>query len=148
MKLTDLRPAKGSKHSKKRVGRGYGTGNGKTCGTGHNGQNSRSGGGTRPGFEGGQMPLMRRLPKRGFKNVIFADKFEVFNLKDIEAKFNDKTEINIDDFYNAKLAHKKSKIKILSEGNLTSAKKITAHAFSKIAKEKIEKSGGTVELIK
>lgn len=144
MKLTDLRPKKSSKHSKKRVGRGQGTGLGKTCGKGHNGQNCRSGGGTRKGFEGGQMPLMRRLPKRGFSNFLFKKTYEVVNVCDIADRFKEKSDISIEDLYKSGLVRKGCKIKLLGNGEIKEAKNITVHAFSKQAKEKIEKAGGKI----
>ncbi|MFC1512482.1 50S ribosomal protein L15 [bacterium] len=147
VKLTDLKPAKGSRHYKKRVGRGPGSGHGSTSGRGENGQNSRSGGGTRVGFEGGQMPLMRRLPKRGFTNHRFKKVYSVVNLRDIEKKFKDKNEINVDDFYSAGMVDKGRKIKILSEGEATTAKTLNVHACSKKAKEKIETAGGKINII-
>ncbi|MFH1715061.1 MAG: 50S ribosomal protein L15 [Elusimicrobiota bacterium] len=142
MNLGNLRPAKGARQLKKRVGRGQGTGLGKTCGRGSNGQNSRSGGGTRPGFEGGQMPLMRRIPKRGFSNYSFKKEYAVLNIKDIADKFDAKDEISIEDFYASKIVKKGSLIKILGVGDITKAKTVNAHAFAKSAKEKIEKAGG------
>ena len=147
MKLSDLKPAIGSTKNRRRVGRGYGCGLGKTCGRGNNGQNSRSGGGVKAGFEGGQMPLMRRLPKRGFSNYPFKTEYTVVNLSVIEKFFKEKDEITIDDFLNTGILKKGSKIKVLANGELSSSKKIEVHAISESAKSKIEKLKGKVEVI-
>jgi large subunit ribosomal protein L15 len=147
MKLSDLKPAIGSTKNRKRVGRGYGSGLGKTCGRGSNGQNSRSGGGVKAGFEGGQMPLMRRLPKRGFSNFNFKVNYEILNLSDIEKIFKEKSEITIADFFNYGILKKGQKIKILADGDLSSAKTIEVHSISASAKSKIEKLKGKVEVI-
>jgi len=147
MKLSDLKPAIGSTKNRKRVGRGSGSGLGKTCGRGANGQNSRSGGGTRPGFEGGQMPLMRRLPKRGFSNFNFKTNYQILNLSDIEKIFQDQKEITIADFFSNGILKKGEKIKILANGDLTSAKTIEVHSISSAAKVKIEKLKGKVAVI-
>ncbi len=147
MKLSELKPAIGSKKNRKRVGRGYGCGNGKTCGRGSNGQNSRAGGGVRVGFEGGQMPLMRRLPKRGFSNFNFKEDVVSLNLSQINKIFGSKETITLDDYISKKIITKNQKIKILANGELEKAKKIEAHAVSKAGKEKIEKAKGVITII-
>ncbi|MFH1727867.1 MAG: 50S ribosomal protein L15 [Pseudomonadota bacterium] len=146
MKLNELKPCAGSKHSIKKVGRGIGSGLGKTSGRGHKGQKSRSGGKVPLWFEGGQMPLQRRLPKRGFCNI-FAKKVEIVNLKDFD-RIGEETQVSTEELikYNL-IKHKESFIKILGNGDLSKSLTIKAHAFSKSAKEKIEKAGGKVELI-
>lgn len=139
--LSNLKPKKGSKKQKKRVGRGPGSTLGKTCGRGHKGQNSRSGGGTRPGFEGGQTPLYRRLPKdHGFKNLMFKKQYRVINVAALN-KFEG--EVDPAALANAGLAQAKDLIKILGDGELKKALKVTAHKFSVSAKQKIEKAGGS-----
>jgi large subunit ribosomal protein L15 len=145
MKLSDLAPAEGSRKKRKRVGRGTGSGHGKTSCRGHKGQKSRSGGGTKPGFEGGQMPLQRRLPKRGFTNI-FQKKFVVVNLSTLE-KLSETTitpEVLIKEGVVKKVY---DGIKILGNGEVTKAITVTAHACSASAREKIEKAQGKVELL-
>jgi large subunit ribosomal protein L15 len=138
--LANLKPAKGSVKNKKRVGRGPGSGYGKTAGKGQDGQKSRSGYSRKRGFEGGQMPLSRRVPKRGFNNK-FRKEYNVINLGSIEKMGLD--EIKIDDFFEKKLARNKQLgIKILGKGELSKKVKIHAHKFSKSALEKIGKRGG------
>ena len=142
--LSNLRAPKKANTGRKRVGRGMGSGMGKTSTRGHKGQGSRSGSSLMRGFEGGQMPLHRRLPKRGFTNI-FRVEYTVINLTRIAAVAAEKevTEIGIDDYKNLGLAsNKKALIKILGTGELSSAISITAHKFSKSAQEKIEKAGG------
>jgi large subunit ribosomal protein L15 len=147
MRLHELQPANGAKHKKKRVGRGPGSGHGSTACRGDNGQNSRSGGGVRIGFEGGQMPLARRLPKRGFNNKTFSTVYVVFNISDIEESFKDKKEIKLEDFYLTGWLKKGEKIKILGDGEFKSAKIIHAHKASASAIEKVQKSGGEIKII-
>jgi large subunit ribosomal protein L15 len=146
MKLDDLRPAAGSNKKRKRVGRGDGSGHGKTSCRGHKGQGARSGGNTKPGFEGGQMPLQRRLPKRGFHNP-FRVELSVVNLTQLEsfAAGSEITPANLAEhgFINGK----GRRVKILGEGSLSKALTISAHAFSSTAKAKIEAAGGKAELI-
>ncbi len=146
--MKNLRPPVGAVKKKKIVGRGPGSGIGKTSGRGMNGQNSRSGGGVRPGFEGGQTPLVRRLPKRGFKNSLFTTIYNVINICDLE-KFENVTVFNLEK-YNELHLIKKSKLglKILGFGNLTKKIEIHANAFSKSAIQKIEKAGGKIVIIK
>ena len=149
MKLNDLRPnAGGGSKPKKRLGRGMASGHGKTSGKGHKGQNARSGGGVRPGFEGGQMPLFRRLPKRGFTNV-FAKEFGTINIDDLN-KFENDTVVTPELIFQAGLVKKskaKDGIKILGDGELTAKLTVKAHKFSKTAAEKIEAAGGKAEVI-
>lgn len=146
MKLDDLRPAAGANKKRKRVGRGDGSGHGKTSGRGHKGQGARSGGNTKPGFEGGQMPLQRRLPKRGFHNP-FRVEMSVVNLGQIDvlpAGTEITPEVLIRHGY---VSGKNRKIKILGDGSVSKPLTIKAHGFSAKAKEKIEAAGGKAELI-
>ncbi|MGI6537733.1 MAG: 50S ribosomal protein L15 [Caldicoprobacterales bacterium] len=146
MKLHDLRPAEGAVKTALRKGRGIGSGLGKTSGRGHKGQKSRSGSGVRPGFEGGQMPLTRRLPKRGFTNI-FAKTYSLVSLRDLD-KFEEGTIITPGLMYEKGLIKKAdSNIKVLANGDLTKSLTVQAHKFSKSAKEKIEASGGKAEVI-
>ncbi len=146
MELQDLVSVKGSKKAPKRVGRGHGSGWGKTAGKGHKGQNARSGGGVRPGFEGGQMPLQRRIPKRGFNNI-FAKKVIAINVSDLE-KFAEGSVVDADGLINAGLVKRNfDKIKILGNGSLTKNLTVKAQMFSKSAIEKIQAVGGKAEVI-
>jgi large subunit ribosomal protein L15 len=146
MKLDDLRPASGSTKRQKRVGRGDGSGHGKTACRGHKGQRARAGGGTRPGFEGGQMPLQRRLPKRGFHNP-FKVEIVIVNLDQLE-RFSADSEVNPESLAREGLVSgKNGRIKILGDGTLTKSLTVKAHRFSAKAKEKIEAAGGKTELI-
>ena len=146
MKLHELAPAKGSKKAAVRVGRGNGSGCGKTSGRGQKGQWARSGGGVRPGFEGGQMPLARRLPKRGFNNI-FAKPLEVINVSALN-KFEDGATVNVCDLLEKGILSKcEYGVKILGNGEVTKKLTVRASAFSASAKEKIEKAGGTAEVI-
>ncbi len=146
MKLYDLSPAAGSVKDVKRIGRGHGSGNGKTAGKGHKGQNARSGGGVRPGFEGGQMPMTRRIPKRGFNNI-FATKYSVVNVSDLD-QFVDGTVVDADLLKASGLIKKTNDgVKILGNGELTKNLTVKAAAFSASAKEKIEKAGGKAEVM-
>jgi large subunit ribosomal protein L15 len=146
MKLDDLKPAAGSNKKRKRVGRGDGSGHGKTSCRGHKGQGARSGGNTKPGFEGGQMPLQRRLPKRGFHNP-FRIESAVVNIAQLES-FAAGSEITPDSLTEHGLINGKGRqVKILGEGSLSKALTIRAHGFSSSAKEKIEAAGGKAELI-
>ena len=146
MKLHDLQPPKGSTHDKKRLGRGTGSGLGKTSGKGHKGQKARSGGGVRPGFEGGQMPLVRRLPKRGFTNI-FAKNYAIINVGSLE-QLADGTEVTIELLLQQRMLKKaESGLKILGNGELTKKLLVKAHKISETAREKIVKAGGTVEVI-
>ncbi len=145
MELHNLKTNDGSKHRVKRLGKGESSGLGKTSGRGHKGQKSRSGGGVRPGFEGGQMPLHRRLPKRGFNNVRFADKVVTVNLSKLEVRFEDGDTVN-EESLRAKGLIKGAfdQIKILGVGDLTKKLTVAVDAYSGTAKEKIEKAGGTI----
>ncbi|MBQ3089332.1 MAG: 50S ribosomal protein L15 [Oscillospiraceae bacterium] len=146
MNIHDLAPAVGSTHVAKRKGRGHGSGNGKTGGRGHKGQKARSGGGVRIGFEGGQMPLARRLPKRGFNNI-FAKPLDAINVSDLE-KFEDGAVVTVKDIVDAGLVSKcKYGVKILGNGELTKKLTVQVNAFSASAKEKIEAAGGKAEVI-
>lgn len=149
MKLHNLRPAEGGKvKNRTRVGRGYGSNWGGTSGRGHDGQNSRSGGGVRPGFEGGQLPLFRRIPKRGFTNI-FAKQVETVNVSDLNV-FEDGTEVTVDALIERGLVKKskmKDGVKILGKGDLNVKLTVKAHAFSKSAEEKITNAGGKAEVI-
>ncbi len=145
--LQDLKPTKGSTHRAKRLGQGIGSGNGKTSGKGNKGDKSRTGGGVRPGFEGGQMPLTRRTPKRGFNNARFAKVWQIVSLSAIDAKFDAGTEVDAQAMYDARIIRKKDiPVKVLANGELTKALKIKAGAFSAGAVKKIEAAGGTHEV--
>ncbi len=147
MKLNTLKPAEGATKARKRVGRGPGSGIGKTAGRGENGQNSRSGGGVRVGFEGGQTPLFRRLPKRGFSNARFKKVYAVINLDDLN-KFEDGAEVTPEILKDMGLVKKQlDGIKVLADGTLEKKLTVKAHKFSKAAKEAIEKIGGKAEVI-
>ena len=147
LSLNNLKPAKGSTHKKKRVGRGPGSGLGKTAGRGHKGQKSRSGYSSRPGFEGGQMPLQRRLPKRGFTNIFKKEWLEI-SLAKIEESFNAGDEVTPEILHERGLIKKaKHDVVILGTGEITKALKISAHRFTKTAKDKVEKAGGTATII-
>ncbi|MDR2726649.1 MAG: 50S ribosomal protein L15 [Deltaproteobacteria bacterium] len=142
MNLHDLYPFPEERKSRKRVGRGSGSGWGCTAGKGNKGQNARAGGGVRPGFEGGQMPLQRRLPKRGFSNHAFKAEYTVINLDRLQAVFGDQQEISLDDMYARGLCPFGCAVKILGGGDLAAAIKVEAHKFSESALEKIQKAGG------
>jgi large subunit ribosomal protein L15 len=150
MNLRDLKPAPGSTTRRTRVGRGIGSGMGKTSGRGHKGRGARAGGNTPPGYEGGQMPLQRRVPKRGFrrlqKNAARRDEYEIINLKDLAA-FDEGAEVGPENFVHRGLAKAGQKIKILGDGELKSKLTVRADAFSKSAREKITQAGGTAELL-
>lgn len=147
MKLHELKPAEGSTKKRKRVGRGESSGLGKTSGRGANGQNARSGGGTRPGFEGGQMPLIRRVPKRGFNNIFRVD-YSVVKLEDLN-RFEDGAEITPELLIETRLVRKLEKggVKILGNGSIDKKLTVKAHKFTQSATEKIEAAGGKAEVI-
>jgi large subunit ribosomal protein L15 len=149
LSLNNLSPTKGSTHKKKRVGRGPGSGLGKTAGRGHKGQKSRSGYSKKIGFEGGQMPLQRRLPKRGFTNI-FKKKWIEISLAKLEGSFNAGDEITPEILHEKGLIKKaKHDLVILGNGDISKALKISAHRFTKTAREKIENAGGSItEIIK
>ncbi len=145
MNLADVRAAFIPRKKRKRVGRGHSAGQGKTCGRGHKGQQSRSGGGTRPGFEGGQMPLFRRLPKRGFNNAKFRKIYAIVNIGQLEGAFDEGATVDAAAIRGARLINAKSgPIKILGSGELTKKLNVTADRFSQSAKDKIEALGGKV----
>ena len=144
MKLNELSPAQGSVKAGYRKGRGPGSGNGKTAGKGHKGQNARSGGGVRPGFEGGQLPLYRKLPKRGFKNR-FAVNYSIVNIEALN-KFEDGAVVDLETLVAAKIVRKPlDGLKVLGNGELTKKLTVKATVFSATAKEKIEAAGGKIE---
>jgi large subunit ribosomal protein L15 len=146
MDLSNLQPAPGSHRNRKRIGRGHGSGTGKTSGKGHKGQKARSGGSIKPGFEGGQMPLQRRLPKRGF-NPLTRKEYALVNLRDLEL-FESGSVVDIEALGKAGLVGQlKDGVKILGDGDLTKALTIKAHKFSKSAQEKIAAAGGSVEVL-
>ena len=147
MDLSNLKPAQGSKFTKKRVGRGPGSGNGKTAGRGHKGAQSRSGYSYKRGFEGGQMPLHRRLPKRGFNNI-FRTEYAVVNLDQLEGTFDSGATVTLETLREAGLVHSKhTPVKILGRGEVTKALVVQAHKFSGKAAEKLAAAGGKAEAI-
>jgi len=147
MKLHELSPVEGSVKERFRKGRGAGSGNGKTAGKGHKGQNARSGGGVRPGFEGGQLPLYRKLPKRGFNNFRFGKKYAVINVQSLN-KFNNGDVVDCEALLaNGIVSKCYDGIKVLGEGELTKALTVKAAIFSATAKEKIEAVGGKTEVV-
>ncbi|WP_414054417.1 50S ribosomal protein L15 [Macrococcus equi] len=146
MKLHEMKPVEGARKERNRVGRGMASGNGKTSGRGHKGQKARSGGGVRLGFEGGQLPLFRRLPKRGFTNINRKD-YTIVNLDQLN-RFEDGTEVTPALLIESGVvSNEKSGIKILGNGELTAKLTVKAHKFSASAKEAIEGKGGTTEVI-
>ncbi|SET73403.1 LSU ribosomal protein L15P [Oceanobacillus limi] len=146
MKLHELKASEGTRKNRNRVGRGMSSGNGKTSGRGHKGQNARSGGGTRPGFEGGQMPLFQRLPKRGFTNI-HRKEFAIVNL-DALNRFEDGTEITPELLLEeGVVSNLKAGLKVLGNGSVEKKVTVKAHKFSASAKEAIEAAGGKVEVI-
>jgi large subunit ribosomal protein L15 len=147
MELHNLKPAAGAKKPRKRVGRGPGSGNGKTAGRGHKGQKSRSGYSRRYGFEGGQMPLVRRIPKRGFTNL-FRQEFQVVNLRDLERVFADGDTIGAAELKENGLIRSAAKpVKVLATGEVTKKLMVKAHKFSGAARTKIEEAGGSCEVL-
>lgn len=146
MNLNELKPVEGARHYKKRVGRGVGSGMGKTSTRGHKGQNARSGGGVRPGYEGGQTPLFKRLPKRGFTNISRKE-YAVVNLDDIERCFESGAVVDVEALKAVGLVKKEYEgVKILGKGELSKAFTVKAAKFSKSATEKITAAGGTIEV--
>ena len=141
----------GKYKTRRRLGRGTGTGRGKTCGRGHKGQNSRAGARSASFHEGGQMPLFRRLPKRGFNNYIFATRYQIVNVSQLE-RFDDGVDVGLEQLSDAGLINTdksgKSKVKILGNGELTKKLQVTAHKFSKSAEQKILASGGSVNFVR
>lgn len=146
MKLHELRPNPGATHSRKRVGRGIGSGLGKTSGRGHKGQNARSGGGVRPGFEGGQTPLFKRLPKRGFTNI-FRKEYAIVNVGALNV-FRKNQRVTVENLIEKGLIKKEyDGVKILGNGELTKPLTVVAHKFSKSAEKAILEAGGKIEVI-
>ncbi|MGN1111373.1 MAG: 50S ribosomal protein L15 [Oscillospiraceae bacterium] len=147
MKLHELQPAEGSVKDVKRIGRGHGSGNGKTAGKGHKGQKARSGGSIRPGFEGGQMPLQRRMPKRGFNNI-FAKEYAEINVSVLEARFEDGAVVDAEALLaSGAIKDAKDGIKVLGNGDITKKLTVKAAKFTAAAQEKIEKAGGKAEVM-
>ncbi len=147
MKLHELKPSEGAFKTSKRLGRGVASGHGKTSGKGHKGQNARSGGGVRPGFEGGQLPLFRRLPKRGFSNAMFKKEYATINVSDLD-KFEDGAVVTPELLKEMGILKKQlSGVKVLGNGELTKKLTVKAHKFSNSAIEKIESKGGKAEVI-
>jgi len=145
MKLHELSPAEGSTKESKRIGRGHGSGNGKTAGKGHKGQKARAGHGMRPGFEGGQMPLQRRVPKRGFNNI-FAEEYAIINVAALEV-FDDGAVVDMKALVKKGIIKNADKpVKVLANGKLTKKLTVKEVSFSETAKQKIEAAGGTVEV--
>jgi large subunit ribosomal protein L15 len=149
MRIEDLRPAKGATKKRKRLGRGPASGTGKTSGKGNKGLNARSGGGVRPGFEGGQMPLYRRLPKRGFLPFGGKTELAVVNLKDVAARFGAGSVVDPDSLLQARLIKKADRggVKVLGDGDLGHALTVRAHKISESARKKVEAAGGRVEVL-
>ena len=146
MSLSNLRPPKGATHAKKRVGRGQGSGNGKTAGRGHKGAKSRSGWKSKRGFEGGQMPLHRRVPKRGFHNP-FREEFEVVNLDTLGERFDAGVDVTPDLMRERGLVGREGRVKVLARGEIGKALTVHAHKFSGKAAEKIQAAGGKAEVL-
>ena len=147
MKLSELKPAPGAKHAKKRLGRGSGSGLGKTSGKGHKGQKARSGGGKGPYFEGGQTPLQRRMPKRGFTNIFKKD-YVVLNVEALDMKFDAGATVDTQALVSSGLvSNLRDGVRILGRGDLTKALNVKAKGFSKTAEEKIKAAGGSIEVI-
>ena len=149
MKLHTIAPAQGAVTKPKRLGRGIGSGLGKTSGKGHKGQWARSGGGVRPGFEGGTMPLTRRLPKRGFKNAMFKKVYSIVNLKTLEEKFENGAVVNAEVLLQMGILSKIEEygLKVLGDGELTKSLTVQANKFTESAAKKIEKAGGKAEVL-
>jgi large subunit ribosomal protein L15 len=146
MRIHELSPSRGSRRKAKRVGRGAGSGHGKTSCRGHKGQKSRSGGRVSPGFEGGQMPLQRRLPKRGFTNI-FKKKYAVINIKDLN-RFGPDTRLDMQAIKDSGLVKRtEDRVKLLGDGNISHPVLIKVHHASKAAREKVEAAGGAVEIL-
>ncbi|MFA7622023.1 MAG: 50S ribosomal protein L15 [Aminobacteriaceae bacterium] len=148
MSLHELRPAPGARTKRKRLGKGIASGSGKTSGKGHKGQKSRSGRGVHLGFEGGQMPLIRRVPKRGFNNARFAKVYQIVNVGDIADRFQPGAVVELEDLYAARLVRKtRLPVKVLADGDVGGAFTVRANAFSAEARAKIEAAGGKVEVV-
>lgn len=146
--MHELRPAPGARTKRKRLGKGIASGSGKTSGKGHKGQKSRSGRGVHLGFEGGQMPLIRRVPKRGFNNARFAKVYQIVNVGDIADRFQPGAVVELEDLYAARLVRKtRLPVKVLADGDVGGAFTVRANAFSAEARAKIEAAGGKVEVV-
>lgn len=146
--MHELRPAPGARTKRKRLGKGIASGSGKTSGKGHKGQKSRSGRGVHVGFEGGQMPLIRRVPKRGFNNARFAKVYQIVNVGDIADRFQPGAVVELEDLYAARLVRKtRLPVKVLADGDVGGAFTVRANAFSAEARAKIEAAGGKVEVV-
>jgi len=144
----EMTSVSGKHKARKLIGRGSGTGRGKTCGRGHKGSGSRAGASSLSLYEGGQMPLFRRLPKRGFNNFKFETKYKIVNVSQLE-RFNEGADVGIEQLSDAGLIYNlKNKVKILGDGELTKRLQVTAHKFSKTAEQKIVASGGTAKVVK
>jgi large subunit ribosomal protein L15 len=148
MRLDELKPAPGSRHRPKIVGRGIGSGHGAQSTRGMKGQRSRSGWGGMTGFEGGQIPLIRRIPKRGFRHTAFRTEYAIVNVGDFEKRFDAKATVTPESLESAGLFKSGDRVKVLGGGDLTKALTVRAHAFSASAQEKIKKAGGQVEVLK
>jgi len=146
--LSNLQPTPGARRKRVRLGMGEGSGTGQTATRGQKGQRSRSGDGKLVGFEGGQTPLLRRIPKRGFTNGLFKVTYQLVSLETLETVFKNKTEIGLEDLRVHRLVKGKRPVKVLGDGELKRKLKVSAHAFSAGAKAKIEKAGGTAEVLK
>jgi large subunit ribosomal protein L15 len=146
MDLSNLSPAKGAVRNRKRLGRGPGSGTGKTSGRGHKGSGQRAGGNVKPGFEGGQMPLQRRLPKHGFRNP-FRVEYAVVNLADLDTQFDGGASVDPEALLQKGMVRKGRRVKVLANGELKKALQVKAHAFSEKARSSIEAAGGSAEVI-
>lgn len=148
MMLNEITSEAGRHRRRRRIGRGHGSGHGKTCGRGHKGSHARSGGGAHRLHEGGQMPIFRRMPKRGFSNFCYRTEFEIVNVADLEARFGDGETVSVDLLRKLRLVQgRRPLVKILAKGDLKKKLTVEAHAFSGKAREAIEQAGGTVKLI-
>ncbi len=148
MRSDEITASVGANKKRKRVGRGRGSGHGKTAGRGHKGDRSRSGFSLHPAFEGGQMPLFRRLAKRGFSNVLFSERYEIVNVSQLEKCFRDGDSVGIKELAGAGLVRSsRSRVKILGDGELTKKLAVAAHKFSKSAEQKISGCGGTAQVV-
>jgi large subunit ribosomal protein L15 len=148
LRLHNLKPRVGSKHRVKRLGSGESSGHGKTSGRGGKGQTARSGGTVRLGFEGGQMPLIRRIPKRGFNNAAFRDEFSIVNLEALQARFDDGATVTPEILVERGVLKRiLAGVKVLGNGEISKKLTVKAHAFSASAREKIEKAGGSCEIL-
>jgi len=148
MDLNTLAPKLGARRRNKRLGCGDGSGHGKTSTRGHKGQSARSGDGKMSGFEGGQNPLLRRIPKRGFRNTAFRTEYQVVHIEDIARVFENQTDVDLEALKRHGLIHGRARVKVLGDGELKKPLTVRVHAFSKSAQEKIKKAGGKAEVVK